>query len=106
MRDNRRNTKPYNKGAKGGENKPESVKLDPHTPVQAKPLEVRITDQNNFDRALRNFKSLVQKERILSTFKEKQSYEKPSVKKRRKANESKRKKMELGNKEEHSKKSK
>ena len=106
MRDNRRSTRPYNKGAKGGDNKPEQVKLDPHTPVQAKPLEVRITDQNNFDRAFRNFRSIVQKERILSTFKEKQSYEKPSVKRRRKANESKRKKMELGTKEDQSKKRK
>ncbi len=41
------------------------------------------------------FRTLVQKERILSLYKEKQSYEKPSDKKRRKRNEMKRKIMEL-----------
>ena len=65
-----------------------------HEPVQAKPLEV-VVRPGNFDRALRAFRNLVQKERILSTYKEKQSYEKPSVKRRRKHNEMKRKRMEL-----------
>ncbi len=59
-------------------------------PVQAKPLEV-IVYNNNFDKALRAFRALVQKERILSAYKEKQSYEKPSDRKRRKKNEAKRK---------------
>jgi small subunit ribosomal protein S21 len=61
--------------------------------VQAQPLEVKVYD-NAFDRALRAFKSLVQKERILSIYKEKQRYEKPSVKRRRKRNEAIRKLME------------
>lgn len=87
------------KQAKGGE----SFKLDvgetpsefAHTePVQAKPLEV-IVYNNNFDKALRAFRALVQKERILSTYKENQSYEKPSDKKRRKRNEAKRKSLEF-----------
>jgi small subunit ribosomal protein S21 len=64
-----------------------------HEPVQAQPLQVEV--RGNFDRALRAFRNLVQKERILSTYKEKQSYEKPSVKRRRKQNESKRKRQEL-----------
>jgi small subunit ribosomal protein S21 len=63
-------------------------------PVQAIPLEV-VVYGNNFDKALRYFRSKVQKERILSLYKEKQSYEKPSNKRRRKRNEMKRKLMEL-----------
>jgi small subunit ribosomal protein S21 len=65
-------------------------------PIQAKHLEVKVYD--NFDRALRAFRTLVQKERILSTYKEKQSYEKPSDKKRRKRAEMKRKMLELEHK--------
>ena len=65
-------------------------------PVQAQPLEVKVYG-NNFDKALRAFRALVQKERILSTYKERQSYEKPSDKRRRKRNESKRKLLEVQN---------
>jgi small subunit ribosomal protein S21 len=66
--------------------------------VQAIPIEVRVYG-NNFEKALRAFRALVQKERILSTYKEKQSYEKPSDRKRRKRNEMRRKMMEIeGNK--------
>lgn len=65
--------------------------------VIAKPLEV-VVYNNAFDKALRAFRALVQKERILSTYKEKQSYEKPSDRKRRKRNEMKRKLMELNSK--------
>lgn len=62
-------------------------------PVQAQYLEVKVN--NDFDRALRTFRALCQKERILSVYKEKQRFEKPSDKKRRKRNEMKRKMMEL-----------
>lgn len=58
--------------------------------VEAKPLEV-VVYNNAFDRALRAFRALVQKERILSLYKEKQTYEKRSDKQRRKRNEAKRK---------------
>ena len=58
--------------------------------VEAKPLEV-IVYNNGFDKALRAFRSIVQKERILSAYKEKQTYEKKSDKLRRKRNEAKRK---------------
>lgn len=93
-RDNFRKSKRYFKKApKGGESDSQLSKLD-HEPVQAKPLEVRVYN-NNFDKALRAFRALVQKERILSAYKEKQSYEKPSDKKRRKRNEMKRKLQEL-----------
>lgn len=57
------------------------------------PLQVKVYG-NNFDRALKAFRALVQKEKILSIYKEKQSYEKPSQRKRREKNESKRKFLE------------
>jgi len=50
-----------------------------------KPLQVEVT--GSFEDAIRKFKSLVQKEKILSKYKERQSYEKPSERKRRKARE-------------------
>jgi ribosomal protein S21 len=56
------------------------------------PLEVRVED--NFERAFKVFRSLVQKERILSVYKEKQSYEKPSDKQRRKKNEAMQRQLE------------
>lgn len=53
------------------------------------PLQIRPREQNrdSFDDAVKVFKSVVQKEKILSLYKEKQTYEKPSVKKRRKRRE-------------------
>ena len=74
-------------GTEGGDSRPGSEA------VLAQPLEVKVF--GNFDKALRAFRALVQKERILSTYKEKQSYEKPSQKRRRKKNEAIRKKLEL-----------
>ena len=70
--------------------------------VQALPLEVKVFN-NNFDKALKAFRALVQKERILSTYKEKQTYEKPSVKRRRKRNEMRRKRQEMTNQTQSSK---
>lgn len=99
MKDNNyRKTRRYpsKKAPKGGEIQPVAVN-DPYAhiePVQAQPLEVKVYN-NNFDKALRAFRALVQKERILSTYKEKQSYEKPSDKHRRKRNEMKRKRQEV-----------
>jgi small subunit ribosomal protein S21 len=49
------------------------------------PLQVVVG--SNFEDALRRFKSLVQKSKRLSLYKEKQHYEKPSEKKRRKRRE-------------------
>jgi small subunit ribosomal protein S21 len=86
------------KAPKGGESQPVVVndKFAHIEAVQAQPLEVKVYN-NNFDKALRAFRALVQKERILSHYKEKQSYEKPSDKKRRKRNEMKRKRVEMDN---------
>ena len=92
----RRNS--YKKASKGGESQAVEVndKFAHIEPVQAQPLEVKVYN-NNFDKALRAFRALVQKERILSLYKEKQTYEKASDKNRRKRNEMKRKRLELEN---------
>lgn len=100
MKDNyKKSRKNFSKKAqKGGESSAVVVndKFAHIEPVQAQPLEVKVYN-NNFDKALRAFRALVQKERILSSYKEKQSYEKPSDKRRRKRNEMKRKRVEMDN---------
>lgn len=57
------------------------------------PIEVKV--YGNFDKAFKAFRTLVQSEKILSLYKEKQSYEKPSEKKRRKHNESIKRSLDL-----------
>lgn len=99
MRDNnyKKSRKFTPKASKGGDTQPVAVVSDKFAhiqPVVLQPLEVKVYN-NNFDKALKAFRALVQKERILSTYKEKQSYEKPSQKRRRKRNEMKRKLLEL-----------
>ncbi len=94
---NKRNRKNSNKASKGGEFQPAVVngkQVGPGPAIQAQPLEVKVYG-NNFDKALRAFRALVQKERVLSAYKEKQAYEKPSDRRRRKRNESVRKQLEL-----------
>lgn len=66
---------------------PQEMDYSYFTPVQVKVY-------GNFDKAFKAFRSLVQSEKILSTYKEKQSYEKPSEKRRRKHNESLRRTIE------------
>lgn len=61
--------------------------------VQYQPLEVLVTD--SLDRAMKIFRAMVQRDRILSSYKERSRYEKPSDKKRRKRNERQRKLLEL-----------
>lgn len=73
----------------GFEDRSEDSSLDP---IQYQPLEVRV--YNNFDRAVKAFKSLVQKERTLSIYKERQRYEKPSDRKRRKKSEAIQRRLE------------
>jgi|SRR5579859_1526645 len=94
--DNYRQFKKNNKRHEGGENSQVEIVSDKmeHEAIQAQPLEVRVYN-GNFDKALRAFRALVQKERILSIYKEKSGYEKPSDKKRRKRNEMRRKLLEL-----------
>jgi ribosomal protein S21 len=83
-----------NKASKGGDTTSrDSSTHYPSDSVQATPLEVKVYG-NNFDKALKAFRALVQKERILSLYKEKQTYEKPSNKRRRRRDEAKRKAMD------------
>ena len=49
------------------------------------PLQVEI--HGSFEEGLRRFKSMVQRSKILTLYKEKQSYEKPSAKRRRQRRE-------------------
>ena len=94
MSDKKRNSgKSRAKALRGGENVSRDSSTHCSEAIQAKPLEVRVYG-NNFEKAIKAFKALVQKEKILSLYKERQSYEKPSDKKRRKRNESRRKAME------------
>jgi len=93
MSQDNKNTKGnFKKALKGGDTNSVGSKLG--ETILAQPLEVKVYN-NNFDKALRAFRALVQKERILSLYKEKQSYEKPSQKRRRKKNEMKRKLLEV-----------
>jgi ribosomal protein S21 len=54
------------------------------------PLEIKVNGprREDFEDAFRKFKAKVQKEKILSEYKDRQSYEKPSEKSRRKRRES------------------
>lgn len=83
----------YNNHLKGGEKNENRITDDNEEVFEAKPLQVRV--YNNFDKAIKAFRAMVQKERILSLYKEYQRYEKPSDKKRRKRNEMKRKLLEI-----------
>lgn len=63
--------------------KPTITFLEDDDDVNLSPIEVKVRG-GKFDEAFREFKLIFQKERILSQIKEKQQYEKPSEKKRRK----------------------
>lgn len=71
-----RNKRNFKKAPRGGESQPVAVNDHRTGPgseaIQAQPLEVKVYG-NNFDKALRAFRNLVQKERVLSAYKEKQS---------------------------------
>jgi ribosomal protein S21 len=58
------------------------------------PLQIS-TDKGRFEEASRIFKSMVQKEKVISLYKEKQAFEKPSVKKRRKSREAQERKFAM-----------
>lgn len=94
---NKNKGKQFSKQAwKGGENQPDfevvNGQFDHIQPVLAKPLEVVVNQ--GFERAFRLFKSLVQKEGVLSLYKERQRFEKKSDKLRRKKIEAKRRLLE------------
>ncbi|MFA5758050.1 MAG: 30S ribosomal protein S21 [Clostridia bacterium] len=58
-------------------------------PNKIKPIEVVVegSSREDFEHAVRKFKSLFQRERIVGQLKEKMAFEKPSDKKRRKSRE-------------------
>lgn len=60
--------------------------VGPGEEVVVKHLEI-IVQNGNFEDAFRRFKTAVQNEGIIATYKSKQAYEKPSEKKRRKSRE-------------------
>ena len=61
------------------------IRKDNKDEIFAKPLEIVVT--GSFEDACRRFKTLVQNEGVIADHKSKQTYEKPSEKKRRKSRE-------------------
>lgn len=59
--------------------------VNPQEEVVVETIEVKV--YGDFENAYRKFKSLVQKEKIIAAYKQRQSYEKPSAKKKRKSRE-------------------
>ena len=57
----------YNNHLKGGEKNENRITDDNEEVFEAKPLQVRV--YNNFDKAIKAFRAMVQKERILSLYK-------------------------------------
>lgn len=96
MKEKQKNRK-NKKALKGGDSVSRDSSTQISEAVQAKPLEVKV--YGNFEKAVRAFKALVQKEKILSQYKDAQVYEKPSDKKRRKINEACRKRYEVARKD-------
>jgi small subunit ribosomal protein S21 len=90
MRKQKHQKKCNQQAVKGGDTTSRESSTPFSDAVQATPLETKVYS-NNFDRALKTFRAMVQKERILSQYKEKQTYEKPSDKRRRKRNDANRK---------------
>jgi len=58
-----------------------------------KPLQVIVRNPDDFEQSAKAFKNLVQREGVIAEYKERQQYEKPSVKKRRKAREATEKRL-------------
>ncbi len=62
-----------------------------HEAVQSRPLEVKV--YGSLEEALKRFKTYFQRERILGELKERETYEKPSIKKRRKKREAEQRRL-------------
>jgi ribosomal protein S21 len=65
------------------------ILLKPFDLSRIKPIEVVVegSSREDLEQAIRKFKLLTQKERVIGQYKEKMSYETPTQKKRRKAKE-------------------
>jgi ribosomal protein S21 len=70
--------------------------LDKFKPLQ---VEVRSDSRDDFEYAAKTFKALVQREKVISNFKESQRYEKPSDKRRRKRREAAEKRFAMAAKQ-------
>lgn len=70
--------------------------LEKFKPLQ---VEVRSSLRDDFDKAVKLFKTLVQREKVISNYKDRQSYEKPSDKKRRKRREAEEKRFATASKQ-------
>lgn len=74
----------------------------PGEAVVCQPLQVKVSapfDGECFGRALKAFRAITQKEKVVSNLKMKQSFEKPSDKRRRKQKEANRKEFEARQKQ-------
>jgi small subunit ribosomal protein S21 len=63
-------------------------------PPKIEPLQV-VVERNDVDEAHRRFKTMVQRENIISDFKERRFYEKPSERRRRKRREARARKLAM-----------
>jgi len=81
-----KNYKRKNKESESGDN------------ITCRPLQIIVN--HSFEDAVRKFKSLFQKEKIANRVKEKQAFEKPSDKKRRKQRESEERRVVMEQREE------
>lgn len=73
-------------------------KEDKSEVVEAEPLQIFVN--GSFEGAVQKFKSLFQKEKVIAKYKEKQAYEKPSEKKRRKQREAEERRLVTAKREE------
>lgn len=73
------------------------VRKDNKEEFVGRPLEIVVT--GSFEDACRRFKTAVQNEGIIAAYKAKQSYEKPSEKKRRKSREAQERRLLLASRE-------
>ena len=56
-------------------------------------MRVRVPDQRSFEKALRRFKRVCIREGIMSDMRKSEFYDKPSVRRRRKANRARRRRL-------------
>ena len=65
------------------------------TKVVIEPMRVKVTDQRSFEKALRRFKRECIREGIMADMRKSEFYDKPSVKRRRKANRARRRRLRM-----------
>jgi small subunit ribosomal protein S21 len=63
--------------------------------VVIEPMRVKVADQRSFEKALRRFKRECIREGIMADMRKSEFYDKPSVKRRRKANRARRRRLRM-----------